>query len=255
MVNARPSDSFIIGLLLVALGVMFLLDTTSALGSDTAIVGTYWPALLIAWALWRLMGRGLALRLWSLLLLVVGVVFLLSNLNLWAWEISQLWPILLVLAGLALVFGGRLRPRRRTRWRGRRVPGDPRRAGTRGNGGPAGRAADGPGQDFRAFHIFGGGKEQVTAQDFQGGEVSAIFGGMELDLRDATLAAGGAVLDANVVCGGLQLRVPRDWRVNIQTSTLLGAVENKRSQPNPGDVKGELTITGAVLCGAIEVKD
>jgi predicted membrane protein len=95
----------------------------------------------------------------------------------------------------------------------------------------------------------------VTSQDFQGGEVSAIFGGMELDLRDAGLAGGTAIIDATVVCGGIELRVPRDWRVNIQTTTLLGGVENKRSQPNASDVKGELTITGAVLCGGIEVKD
>jgi hypothetical protein len=43
------SDRFIIGLLVVALGLMFLLDTTNALGQDTNIVGTYWPALLNGW--------------------------------------------------------------------------------------------------------------------------------------------------------------------------------------------------------------
>jgi predicted membrane protein len=95
----------------------------------------------------------------------------------------------------------------------------------------------------------------VTSQDFQGGEVAAIFGGMELDLRDAGLAGGRAVIDATVICGGIEVRVPKDWRVNIQTTTLFGGTESKRSQPGPEDARGELTITGTVLCGGIEVKD
>jgi hypothetical protein len=37
------------GLLLVALGIMFLLDTTGLAGEETEVVGTYWPALLIGW--------------------------------------------------------------------------------------------------------------------------------------------------------------------------------------------------------------
>jgi predicted membrane protein len=78
---------------------------------------------------------------------------------------------------------------------------------------------------------------------------------MELDLRDAGLAGGRAVIDATVICGGLEVRVPKDWRVNIQATTLFGGTENKRSQPSPEDARGELTITGTVLCGGIEVKD
>jgi predicted membrane protein len=259
-VNARPSDRLVIGLLLVALGVMFLLDTTNALGPEVAVVGTYWPALLIAWALWGMVGRGLALRLGFLLVLLVGVIFLLSNLGVWEWGIGELWPLLLVMVGLLLLFGNRLGRRRRRRWRrnhsnvasevvdavrARRAESQSRNAGSGG----------GPSLDFRASHVFGGGKEQVPSQDFQGGEVSAIFGGMELDLRDAGLAEDGAVLDLTVVCGGIELRVPRDWKLNVQVTTLFGGVDNKRSEPRPAEATGELTITGSVVCGGVEIKD
>jgi predicted membrane protein len=105
--------------------------------------------------------------------------------------------------------------------------------------------------------MFSGGKERIDSQDFHGGEISAVFGGMEMDLRGATLAGGAAVIDATVVRGGIVLNVPRDWRVNIQTTTVLGGVEDKRPQPNASDniVTGELNITGSVFCGRIEVKD
>ena len=106
-----------LGLLLVALGIMFLLDTTNLLGEETDVVGTYWPALLIGWGVWGILRKGFRLRLGSLIILALGVVLLLSNLDIWAWNAGQLWPVLLVLLGLVII--GRLgRPHR---WLRRRM--------------------------------------------------------------------------------------------------------------------------------------
>ena len=90
----------VFGLLLVALGVMFLLDSTHVLGGETEVFGTFWPVLLIAWGAWRLLSMGFRSPFWTIAILAVGVVFLLSNLDLWAWSIGQLWPILVVVIGL-----------------------------------------------------------------------------------------------------------------------------------------------------------
>lgn len=249
MRGSRISDRSVIGLLLVALGVMFLIDTTGVWGRDISIVGTYWPALLIAWAAWGFITSGFVLRLWLVVVGGVGVIFLLSNLNVWALDAGQLWPVALVAVGLMMLFG------RQMRRRGKRGGGRSSRRNQESVTIGETRDRSNTGSEVRASHIFGGGKERVTSQAFQGGEISAVFGGMELDLREAGLAGGEAVLDANIVCGGIELRVPRDWRVNIQATTLFGGVEDKRSQPNDSDAKGELTITGTILCGGIEVKD
>ena len=117
MTNVKLSHRTLAGLLLIALGVMFLLDTTNAFGGNTDIFGTYWPLLLIAWGLWSMVVNGWRLRLGSMVVLAVGVVFLLSNLGVWAWSIGQLWPIILVVVGLALVAKlGIPRSRRRARF-------------------------------------------------------------------------------------------------------------------------------------------
>ena len=102
------SNRIFFGLLLVALGIMFLLDTTDLLGQETDVVGTYWPGLLIGWGVWGILRSGFRLRLGSLIILALGVFFLLSNLSLWAWDVGQLWPVLLILLGLAFIsrFGG-----------------------------------------------------------------------------------------------------------------------------------------------------
>ncbi len=241
MTRSNMLDRTIMGLLIVALGVMFLLDTTSALGADTKVFGTYWPVLLIGWGLSGIISSGFRFRLWPTTVLIIGVVSLLSNLNLWSWNVGQLWPVILVIVGLALAFN----------WRGR---------GTRGSGWFARRKTRDTGQEtgngeVRASHIFGGGKERVTSQDFTGGELSAIFGGMEIDLREAGFAGGKATIDATVLCGGIEFRVPKNWTVNLQVTTLLGGTENRHQQPSPEDSLGELTITGTVVCGGIEVKD
>ena len=251
--QARISDRAIVGVLLVALGIMFLLDNTNALGPRTEIFGTYWPAFLIAWGLWGFVSSGFAFRFWKVVVLMVGVIFLMSNLNLWSWDAGQLWPLALVGGGLALIFRRGVRRNRLRRIRRNRVG---RSGGAESAGDSIPSATDGgPTTNFRVSHIFGGGKEQVTTQDFQGGEVSAVFGGVELDLRGAGLSGGKAVIDANVFCGGVELWVPKTWQVNLQASTLFAGVENKHTQPKPEDAEGELTITGTGVCGGLEIKD
>jgi len=241
LTNVKLSVRTLLGLLMVALGVMFLLDTTNAFGDDTDIFGTYWPVLLIAWGLWGMVANGLRLRLGSVVVLAVGVVFLLSNLDVWAWNVGQLWPIILVVIGLALV----------AKWG---VPWSRRGSRAAKERYWYSREAD-PNGGWSGSYVFGGGQERITSPDFKGGKVSAICGGVELDLREAGLAGGKATIDATVVCGGIEITVPRDWLVSIQTTTVLGGTENKHQQPDPEDAKAELTITGTVVCGGIEVKD
>ena len=249
MTRSGFSGVSLVGAALVFLGAMFLLENSGLLGPDPNLVGTYWPLLLIAWGLWGLIDGGLRFHLFPIIMTALGVAFLLSNLGLWTWAGNLLWPAVLIVVGLALLFrrgfsSGRAR---------RKV-----RAAVLDGTGPADEEPSGKSRrerKFQANHFFSGGREQVTSQEFPGGEVSAVFGGMELDLREASLAEGRALLEATVVCGGLELRVPADWRVTIETTILFGGTEIKRSQPRPSDSSGELTVTGTVVFGGIEVKD
>jgi predicted membrane protein len=255
MSRSGVSAVSLIGVALVALGAMFLLENSGLLGPDASIVATYWPVLLIAGGLWGILMGGLRFRVWPSILLALGVVFLLSNLGLLSWAGGLLWPAVLIILGLALLSRRRFSARRRQRdvfasepetaevLEGRRSR-RPEESGDRSRR-----------RKFQAGHFFSGGREQVTSQDFQGGEVSAVFGSMELDLREASLADGEAVLEATVVFGGLELRVPREWRVTIETTTLFGGTEIKRSQPDPSEAVGELTVISTMVFGGIEVKD
>lgn len=48
-----------------------------------------------------------------------------------------------------------------------------------------------------------------TSPQFEGGRITALFGGVELDLLHATLAAD-AELDVTAVFGGVDVTVPDD---------------------------------------------
>ena len=283
MSRSSGSTRYFIGLLLVILGVMLLLDNTGALGLDWSLAGVYWPSLIIAWALWRLVVGGLRFRPWPIIALLVGAVLQLSNLDLWDWNFGQLlWPAVLVAVGLMLLFGrrGRGYSRRRSVRRGRRGnnPSPPGRSST-ANATASGSTDDGAddgthngtrdsthnsthdsiggstGAVWRGTSIFGGIEDKIVAQDFRDGEAVAILGGIDLDLRQAELSNGQATLEVTSIFGGIRLRVPRGWRVNLRNVTLFGSVEHNREQPAPEDETGVLTIVGTALFGGLEVSD
>ena len=57
---------------------------------------------------------------------------------------------------------------------------------------------------------------------FRGGSVTTMFGGGEVDLRDATLDPAGATLHVSTLFGGGSLVVPEGWNVETSLSGIGG---------------------------------
>ena len=247
--NSSPGKTrYVIGGVLVALGVLLLLSNTDIINLDWGwdLVRTWWPILLIVWGLWELVSGGFRFRLWPIILLLLGIGFQLSSLNLWEWDFSVVWPVFIVIMGLAILLGRRgRRNRRRERLSETIIEGTTTtRSGTGASTGESWRA------------VFNSVEERYAGQVFRGGEVEANFGNVALDLREAVLANGSARLDVNLTFGGLHLRVPPTWRVNIESvSAHFGHVQDNRVQPAPGEIGGELTIAGTVTFGNLEIGD
>jgi predicted membrane protein len=105
-------------------------------------------------------------------------------------------------------------------------------------------------------YVFSGGERQVTSQNFKGGKLSAVFGGMEIDLTQAKLAPGRNELEIACVFGGATLIVPDTWWVTIEVTPVLGGFSDSRKL-NPGrivDQNSQLVIKGAVVFGGGEIK-
>ena len=103
-----------------------------------------------------------------------------------------------------------------------------------------------------AFGFFNTQQATIDSDSFRGGELAAMLGGCEIDLREAELAPEGAVLDVFAVWGGLTVRVPKHWVLDLRVFPLMGGAEDK-TQQLPASSGGRLVIRGFVLMAGIEV--
>lgn len=106
-------------------------------------------------------------------------------------------------------------------------------------------------------NIFSGGSKFVTAEAFRGGQVTCIFGGAELNFKNAKLATGENELDITVIFGGCTLFVPEDWTVRVDATAVFGGFSDERRKFNPNlitDPNKVLVVKGVIIFGGGEIK-
>ncbi len=104
--------------------------------------------------------------------------------------------------------------------------------------------------------IFGGGNKIISSNNFQGGNITAIFGGSEINLMNCQLAEGDIVLDVLCVFGGTTIIVPKEWNVVMNVTSILGGFSNKAIR-NPSvviDQSRTLHVKGLAMFGGGEIK-
>ncbi len=84
---------------------------------------------------------------------------------------------------------------------------------------------------FELAVYFGGVDRGSTATALRLGVVSVFCGGVDLDLRDATLAPEGATLDLSATWGGIDIVVPPAWKVVVDGRSLLGGFDADVTPP------------------------
>jgi hypothetical protein len=99
--------------------------------------------------------------------------------------------------------------------------------------------------------IMNGIELKSRAQAFRGGSMLAWYGGIAVDLREATLAPG-AQLTVNALFGGVAIRVPPTWRVESSLSAIAGGADVSVPEPDDSDAP-TLTVDGRALFGGIAV--
>lgn len=111
-------------------------------------------------------------------------------------------------------------------------------------------------EDFiKGMALFSSYRHRHPRSPFKGGELTAIFGGTEVDLRDAQITSQSVRLDCFIMFGGGEIRVPEGWDVRVSATAIFGGIDNK-SIPLPNGAQGKpvLSVTGMVLFGGMEIK-
>lgn len=101
--------------------------------------------------------------------------------------------------------------------------------------------------------IFEGLHLRSSSSAFMGGSALALFGGIMLDLRRATLGPTGAQLEVTTIFGGTSIITPPDWRVEVDARTWIGGLDLSHEQPPDHDLP-TLHIRARTYFGGFQVE-
>lgn len=115
------------------------------------------------------------------------------------------------------------------------------------------RAAAGANDSINAVAILSGVNRGSNSTSFKGGELTAFMGGCEVDLRHAAIS-GDAVIDVFAMWGGIEIRVPESWTVIGKVTPILGGFED-HTRASQAATTHRLTVRGMVIMGGVEIKN
>ena len=223
--RSRSISVAILGIVIIAAGAVLLAGNLGVIDSHY-VFRNFGPVVLFILGAALLMRRRHDQVLFGLLLMFVGA---------WGFATQQQWikvhfwavigPMMLVLVGGSVVWRAFNRP----------VP-------------------EGAGDAYiRTFAVFSG-SELRPAVPFQGADLTAVMGGVNLDLSNAPMARDTAVIDVFALMGGAVILVPRDWDVTVRVISLMGGCSDKR-RPSTVPASKHLIIQGMAVMGGVEIKD
>ena len=86
--------------------------------------------------------------------------------------------------------------------------------------------------------VFSGSERAYNNETFQGSNLTAVFGGVELDLRNAKFTKD-TVIKAFALFGGIDIIIPEDIQVKIKSGFIFGGITDDRRGTS---IKGKHTI-------------
>ena len=225
--GVRFTPQLLVGLIVIAVGVLMTLDNLQVV--DAARYLRFWPAALILLGLVKIWHsrEGMGGSFGGFIFVVIGAWLLLEQTALVHISFWDMWPALLVAFGIFLVWQGMASPRRRS----------------------PGVSND----TISAMAVLGGVSRGNNSAAFRGGELTAVMGGCELDLRHAAID-GEALVDVFALWGGIEIRVPEDWTVESRITPILGGVDDQTRPPKAAS-RHRLVLRGFVVMAGVEIKN
>ena len=240
------SGRLIAGIIIIAIGALFLLNSTGI--ADVGGLTKWWPMIIVLLGVWRLIAQKFRSLFGPLLLIAIGVILQLWQLDISGLDFGTLWPAILIVVGIAILAGGFNRRRRR---RGRR------NSSTSRNASPiidvdVSSYAD---PDDDTLHAVVGSQDRIISGDFQSASINVVMGSGSLDLRNARIVDKPATLEASVVMGEVKVRVPAEWNVRIANSSQMGETKDTRGGAGKADGAPDLIVNGSVTMGSLQITD
>src|SRR5699024_2023757 len=217
-----------IGLLIVLLGLGFLLQAADV-WQFSRILSQGWPLILIFIGLLQLKDRQTTNYTSGFFLILLGILFFASQ-----WTDINLYkficPLIIIFVGFSLLFA-----------RSHHSKHD-KTVSTE--------------NAIEFFNILGTSDIEPHTNTFEGGTVTTILGESIVDLREVVIQDHTSHLDLTVVFGSIQVTIPKDVRVKVNGSPIMGSIENKIRKSIQRDLElPQLEINCTTIFGSVELRD
>ncbi len=200
----KKISSILWGIVLVAIGVIFALNAFGVTDVDVFFDGWWTLFIIVPCAVGLFTEREKSGNIFGIL---TGVLLLLCCQDIL--DFSILWkllvPVAIVFIGLKLVFSGLF--------------------GNKAN--EIMKIARSEGKEVKSgCAIFSGCDLNYDGQVFDGAEFTAVFGGVECDLRNAVIEKDCAI-NATAIFGGIDILVSDNVNVKVNSTSIFGGASNK----------------------------
>lgn len=225
----KKSSKILWGLLLIAVGAIFALNAAGIADIDVFFDG--W------WTLFIIIPCGIGIfneqdKMGNLIGLLIGVFLLLCCQDVLSF--GMLWkmivPAIIILVGIKLLFGGLFGNKANEMLKDMKASGNNPKSGNA---------------------MFSGQNMNFDGEVFEGAELNAVFGGIKCDLRKAIIEKDCAI-NVSAIFGGIDILVPENVNVKVNTTAVFGGVSDKRKNNNANSVT--IYISGTCLFGGVDIK-
>lgn len=215
------------GLLLVAIGLGFAGNVFGLWNFELFFAG-WWTLFIIVPCAISMVQNGV--QLWNTIGLGIGVLLFISAQGLFNGQLlgDLIFPIIIIAIGLSIMFKDRLSKNAKL---------------------IQGISKDGL-PEYSA--VFGGQDLSFPGEEFKGASLTAVFGSVSLDLRQAIINED-VYVSATAVFGGIDMMVPSNVRVEMTTTPIFGGASNKANKPL-GDNPPTIYINSTNIFGGTEIK-
>ena len=224
----KKISSIIWGIVLIAAGALFALNALNITNIDVFFDG--W------WTLFIIVPCGVGLftereKTGNIIGLAIGVFLLLCCQDVLSF--SMLWkllvPAIIVIIGLKMVFTGLFANKANEIIAKLKASGNEPKVGCA---------------------AFSGCDLNYDGEVFEGAELTAVFGGVDCNLRNAIIEKDCAI-QVSAIFGGIDILVPTGINVKVNANCIFGGISNKTSVH-----KGAPTvyISGTCMFGGVEIK-
>ena len=165
--------------------------------------------------------------------LIIGVVLLLGVQNIIDFDLiwKLILPVIIIIVGLSLIFGNNLN---------KKINNEIKKINNK------------KGKNEEYCSTFSEQKIDFDDEEFKGASLTAVFGGITLDLRKAKINED-VVINTTSVFGGIDIYVPDNIKIKVKSTSIFGGVDNNKIK-NDNEKEHIIYINASCIFGGVDIK-